>query len=59
MREFDKQMGEVIIYVLKYEMPLTAKFVVEHYMTTGRFTNALYCAVSEGKDFQFVEMKEG
>lgn len=45
--------------VLKYEMPLTAKFVVEHYMTTGRFTNALYCAVSEGKDFQFVEMKEG
>ncbi len=45
--------------VLSYDMPLTAKAVMEHYMKTGRFTQALYGAASDGKAFHFTEMGEG
>ena len=45
--------------VLSYDMPLTAKAVMEHYMAIGRYTGALYGAVSDGKGFHFTEMGEG
>lgn len=45
--------------VLSCDMPLTAKAVMEHYMRTGRFTEALYSAVSDGGTFHFTEMGVG
>ena len=45
--------------VLSYDMPPTAKAVIAHYMQAGRFTSALYSAVSDGVTFHFTEMGEG
>ena len=44
--------------VLDYEMPLTARKVMEHYMVVGRFTDKLYAAVSGAEGFVFTEMKD-
>lgn len=44
--------------VMNYDMPLTARYVMEHYLQTGRHTDCLYAAVSDGKGFQFVELRE-
>lgn len=44
--------------VLDYEMPLTARKVMEHYMAVGRFTDKLYAAVSGAEGFVFTEMKD-
>ena len=41
-----------------YDMPLTAKYVMEHYLQTGRYTDCLYSAVSDGKGFQFTELAD-
>ncbi len=40
------------------EMPYTAKFVVEHYRETGRFTDALYVGTADGNRVVFTEMPE-
>ena len=44
--------------VLEHEMPLTAKFIMEHYMETGRYTDEIYCAVCDGEGYQFVALRE-
>lgn len=44
--------------IMSYDMPLTARYVMEHYLTTGRYTDRLYSAVSDGKGFQFTELNE-
>lgn len=44
--------------VLNYEMPLTAKRVMEHFMTEGRYTDKLYAAVSGSNGFEFVEIRD-
>ncbi len=40
------------------EMPYTAKFVVEHYRTAGRFTDALYVGTADRNGVVFTEMPE-
>ncbi|MBR0463104.1 MAG: NUDIX domain-containing protein [Clostridia bacterium] len=45
--------------VCDYDMPRTAKAVMRHYMTTGRYTDAIYAAVSDGDEFHFTELREG
>lgn len=40
------------------EMPYTAKFVVEHYRITGRFSDALYVGTADGNRVAFTEMPE-
>lgn len=40
------------------EMPFTAKGVLEHYMSTGRFTEALYGGVTTSDGVIFSEMDE-
>ena len=45
--------------VMQYDMPLTAREVLEHYLKTGRFTDTLYCAVSDGSGFHFIGLGEG
>ena len=44
--------------VMSYDMPLTAGYVMDHYLRTGRHTDCLYAAISDGKGFQFVELRE-
>ncbi len=45
--------------ILDYPMPLTARKVMEHYLQTGRYTDSLYSAVSDGRDFHFTVLGEG
>jgi len=44
--------------IMDYDMPLTARFVMEHYLRTGRYTDCLYAAVSDGQGFQFTALAE-
>ena len=43
---------------MNYDMPLTARYVMEHYLGTGRYTDCLYSAVSDGRGFCFTELRE-
>lgn len=40
------------------EMPYTAKYVVDHYCATGRFSDKLYAGVTNEKGVEFVELPE-
>ena len=40
------------------EMPYTAKYVMEHYCVTGRFTDKLYVGVTNEKGVEFIELPE-
>ena len=40
------------------EMPYTAKYVMEHYLTIGRGTSVTYVGVADGCKVQFVTMPE-
>lgn len=44
--------------VLKREMPFTAKGMLEHYMSTGRFNDKIYGGVSTFNGVIFTEMDE-
>lgn len=44
--------------VLKKEMPFTAKGMLEHYMSTGRFDDKLYCGATTPDGVIFTELKE-
>ena len=40
------------------EMPVSAGHMIRHYIREGRFTDKLYCGVTEEAETRFVEMKE-
>ena len=40
------------------EMPYTAKYVMEHYCATGKFTDKLYAGVTNEKGVEFIELPE-
>ena len=44
--------------IMSYDMPLTARYVMEHYLKTGQYTDGLYSAVSDGRGFVFTELRE-
>ena len=44
--------------IMKYDMPLTARYVMEHYLHTGQYNDVLYCAVSDGAGFVFTALRE-
>ncbi len=44
--------------IMTYDMPLTARYVMEHYLRVGQYSEALYSAVSDGSGFVFTELKE-
>ena len=44
--------------IMSYDMPLTARYVMDHYLRKGRYTDDLYSAVSDGKGFVFTELRE-
>lgn len=41
------------------EMPFSAKFMLEHYLAVGRYTDLLYGGVSNGTSIVFTELNEG
>ena len=40
------------------EMPYTAKYVIEHYLTAGMLNDKLYCGIANGEQVIFVELPE-
>ena len=40
------------------DMPFSSKYVVEHYIKTGRKTSALYCGTAQENGVVFVELHE-
>ena len=40
------------------EMPYTAKFVIEHYLETGRRTDEMYVGVADGKHVAFIGLPQ-
>ena len=40
------------------EMPFTAKYVMEHFYTTGRYTKALYAGIANIDTVKFLELPE-
>ncbi len=40
------------------EMPYTAKYVVQHFLNTGRYNSNLYCGAADGNQIAFVELPE-
>ncbi len=44
--------------IMSYDMPLTARYVMDHYLRIGRYTDDLYSAVSDGMGFVFAELRE-
>lgn len=40
------------------EMPYTAKYVMEHYCTIGRFSDKLYAGVANENGVEFIELPE-
>lgn len=40
------------------EMPFTAKFVMMHYIQTGRFSENLYVGVADGEKVIFTDLPE-
>ena len=39
-------------------MPFTAKYVMEHYCTTGRLSDALYTGIAKENGVDFIELPE-
>ena len=39
-------------------MPVSAKHMILHYLETGRFTDQIYCGVTEEAGTRFVPMEE-
>lgn len=44
--------------ICNLEMPYTAKYVMEHFCTIGRFTAETYVGVADGDRVEFVKMPE-
>lgn len=47
-----------IVDIHTLEMPYTAKFVMKHYCTTGRFSDKLYAGVTNENGVEFIELPE-
>jgi len=45
-------------HVMEKEMPLTAKFMLQHYLETGRFDDKLYSGTTLEDKMEFTELKE-
>ena len=44
--------------ILSKEMPITAKFMLEHYLTVGRYTSCLYAGATTENGAVFTELCE-
>lgn len=39
-------------------MPFTAKFMIEHYLKIGRYDDAMYGGIADGKTVVFTELTD-
>ena len=44
--------------IMNYDMPLTARYVMDHYLRVGKYTDDLYGGVYDGTDYHFTEIRE-
>lgn len=44
--------------IMQFDMPLTARYVMDHYLRVGQYTDELYSAVSDGEGFRFTVLRE-
>ena len=44
--------------IMNYDMPLTARYVMDHYLRAGQYTDELYGGVYDGTDYHFTEIRE-
>ena len=44
--------------IMDYDMPLTARYVMDHYLRVGKYTDDLYGGVYDGTDYHFTEIRE-
>ena len=44
--------------IMNYDMPLTARYVMDHYLRVGQYTDDLYGGVYDGTDYRFAEIRE-
>ena len=44
--------------IMNYDMPLTARYVMDHYLRAGQYTDDLYGGVYDGTDYHFTEIRE-
>ena len=44
--------------IMDYDMPLTARYVMDHYLRAGQYTEELYGGVYDGTDYHFTEIRE-
>ena len=43
--------------IMNYDMPLTARYVMDHYLRVGKYTDDLYGGVYDGTDYHFTEIR--
>lgn len=44
--------------IKELKMPFTARFVIEHYLKTGRYDHAVYGGIANGQTVTFVELTD-
>lgn len=44
--------------ICSLEMPFTAKYVMEHFFKTGRYTDKLYAGIANSERVEFLELSE-
>ncbi len=44
--------------ITELDMPLSAKYMMQHYLETGRYNEKLYCGITEKERMVFVELTE-
>lgn len=44
--------------LLNLEMPFSAKYMIEHYLQTGKYTDIIYGGIADGSKVVFTEMPE-
>ena len=44
--------------MLSLEMPFTAKFVMEHFYTIGRYTDKIYAGIANADKVDFLDLPE-
>ena len=44
--------------IMNYDMPLTARYVMDHYLRVGKYTDDLYGGVYDGTDYHFTAIRE-
>ncbi len=50
--------GEILSEISELQMPYSAKYMIEHYLKTGRQNDKVYVGVADGVGVVFTELAE-